>query len=98
MQLGKGVVRRSGKDIAILGYGTIVNSCLKAADLLAESGISATVVDMRFCKPLDKDLVRRCAKEHGALLLVEENAIGGFASHGAPATLFSGNPFSPHNV
>lgn len=81
LEVGRGVVRRAGKDLALVGYGTVVNSCLAAAEMLAAAGVSATVVDARFCKPLDTDLVRRLAKEHLALITVEEGSIGGFASH-----------------
>jgi deoxyxylulose-5-phosphate synthase len=61
-QVGKGVVRRQGKDVALLAYGSSVNEALAAAELLARSGVSATVVDARFCKPLDTALIRRLAK------------------------------------
>lgn len=82
MQIGKGVVRREGKDVALCGYGTMVNDCLEAAAILAERGVSATVADMRFCKPLDGPLIKRLATQHPLLITVEENAIGGFSSHG----------------
>ena len=67
--------------MAILGYGTIVQSCVAASHLLQRFGISATVVDARFCKPLDGDLIRQLAREHEVLLTVEEGSIGGFGSH-----------------
>ncbi|RMZ52631.1 hypothetical protein APUTEX25_000750 [Auxenochlorella protothecoides] len=81
MEVGRGVVRRGGADVALLGYGTCVNACLAAADLLAAQGVSATVVDARFCKPLDTALVRRMAAEHPVMITVEEGSIGGFAAH-----------------
>lgn len=82
MEVGKGVVRRQGKDVAILAYGSSVNDAMSAAAMLAErSGVSATVVDARFCKPLDTELIRRLAREHSALITVEEGSIGGFAAH-----------------
>ncbi|GBF98923.1 1-deoxy-D-xylulose 5-phosphate synthase [Raphidocelis subcapitata] len=81
LEVGKGLVRREGKDVAIIAYGSSVNDALVAAELLARSGVSATVVDARFCKPLDTDLLRRCAREHAAMLTVEEGSIGGFAAH-----------------
>ena len=59
MQIGKGVVRREGADVALVGYGSMVASCMEAARMLSEAGVSATVVDARFCKPLDADLMRR---------------------------------------
>jgi 1-deoxy-D-xylulose-5-phosphate synthase len=57
MELGKAVVRRQGKDAALVGYGSSVNECIAAADLLEKEGVSVTVVDARFCKPLDTDMV-----------------------------------------
>ena len=77
--------------MAILSFGTRLAECLKAADLLAARGYSATVADARFAKPLDVDLVLRLARDHEALITVEEGAIGGFgafvlhalAEHGA---------------
>lgn len=80
-ELGKGIIRREGKDVAFLGYGTMVNDCLAAAELLHQKGIEASVMDMRFCKPLDKALVELAAKNHPIVISVEENAIGGFGSH-----------------
>jgi 1-deoxy-D-xylulose-5-phosphate synthase len=70
-----------GTRVAILGYGTMVQNCLAAQASLLEQGISATVADARFCKPLDKDLIRALAKEHEVLITVEEGSIGGFAAH-----------------
>ncbi len=83
-QIGKGVVRRGGKDVALVAYGTMVNSALAAAEMLEKSGVSATVADMRFCKPLDMVLLRQMAKQHPVMITVEENGIGGFGSHGVP--------------
>jgi 1-deoxy-D-xylulose-5-phosphate synthase len=80
-EIGRGVVRRGGSDVALVAYGTMVNAALAAADQLAGMGVSATVADMRFCKPLDTDLLRRLAKEHSAMVTVEEGAVGGFAAH-----------------
>jgi len=81
LEVGKGVVRAEGKDVALLAYGSSVNPALAAAEMLRADGITATVVDARFCKPLDRDLLRRIAKEHAALISIEEGAIGGFAAH-----------------
>ena len=72
---------REGNRIAILGYGTVVQNCLAAADLLQALNIPITVADARFCKPLDASLVRRLAQEHEILITVEEGSIGGFSSH-----------------
>ncbi|KAI7731239.1 hypothetical protein M8C21_016702 [Ambrosia artemisiifolia] len=81
LEVGKGRVIREGSRVALLGYGTIVQSCLAASDLLQEIGISVTVADARFCKPLDGNLIRKLANEHEVLITVEEASIGGFSSH-----------------
>ncbi|WCJ42409.1 1-deoxy-D-xylulose 5-phosphate synthase 1 [Euphorbia peplus] len=81
LEVGKGRILREGSRVAILGYGTIVQSCLEAGDVLNKMGISATIADARFCKPLDGELIRRLAQEHEILITVEEGAIGGFSSH-----------------
>lgn len=70
-----------GSRVAIVGYGTMVQQCLRAAENLKRYNISTTVIDARFCKPLDADLIRRVAKEHEILITVEEGSIGGFGSH-----------------
>ena len=81
LAIGKGRVMREGTTAALLSYGARLQECLQAADELAARGLSTTVVDARFAKPLDEDLVRRLAREHEVLVTVEEGAIGGFASH-----------------
>lgn len=81
LPIGKMRLRRGGADVALVGYGNPVNDCLAAAELLELSGVSATVVDARFCKPLDTDMLRKLAKEHPVMITVEEGSIGGFASH-----------------
>jgi 1-deoxy-D-xylulose-5-phosphate synthase len=81
LEIGKGRVLREGSSIALLSYGTRLQECLKAADMLAAQGLSATVADARFAKPLDTDLVLRLAKEHEVLITIEEGAIGGFGAH-----------------
>jgi 1-deoxy-D-xylulose-5-phosphate synthase len=81
LPIGKGRIVREGTAVAILSYGTRLQEALKAADELQACGLSTTVADARFCKPLDTDLVRRLASEHEVLVTVEENAIGGFATH-----------------
>jgi len=91
LEIGKGRVVREGTSVAILSFGTRLTESLKAADRLAARGVSATVADARFAKPLDLDLILRLAREHEALITVEEGAIGGFggfvlqalAEHGA---------------
>jgi 1-deoxy-D-xylulose-5-phosphate synthase len=81
LELGRGRVLREGTTVALLSFGAHLAECLKAADELAARGLSTTVADARFCKPLDEDLVRRLAVEHEVLITVEEGAVGGFASH-----------------
>ncbi len=80
LEIGKGRILREGSTVAILSYGTRLHDSLKAAAELAARGLSTTVADARFAKPLDHDLVCRLAKEHEVLLTVEEGAIGGFAT------------------
>lgn len=65
----------------MVAYGSSVNEALVAADLLAQKGVTTTVIDARFCKPLDTALIRRAAKEHGVMITIEEGSIGGFAAH-----------------
>jgi 1-deoxy-D-xylulose-5-phosphate synthase len=80
IEVGKGRVLREGSKIAILNFGTRLSECLVAAEDLAAKGLSTTVADARFAKPLDTDLVRRLAREHEVLITIEEGAIGGFAA------------------
>ncbi|MBA0645078.1 hypothetical protein Goklo_013214 [Gossypium klotzschianum] len=82
LEIGKGRVLREGSGrVAILGYGTIVQSCMKAAEQLQMHDISTTVADARFCKPIDGDLLKQLAQEHEILITVEEGSIGGFSTH-----------------
>ncbi|KAF6167283.1 hypothetical protein GIB67_043144 [Kingdonia uniflora] len=81
LEIGKGRVLAEGKDVVLLGYGVMVQNCLKARTLLASLGIQVTVADARFCKPLDIKLVRRLCEEHSFLVTVEEGSVGGFGSH-----------------
>lgn len=81
VQIGKGRVLLEGSDVALLGYGGMVQNCIAAQALLANMGVMATVADGRFCKPLDVDLIRQLAKHHQVLITVEEGSIGGFGSH-----------------
>ncbi|XP_002978764.2 probable 1-deoxy-D-xylulose-5-phosphate synthase, chloroplastic [Selaginella moellendorffii] len=81
LEVGKGRILVEGSKVALLGYGTMVQSCLAAQALLASCGLPATVADARFCKPLDRDLIRQLAREHEVLITVEEGSIGGFGSH-----------------
>ncbi len=79
LEIGKGRIIREGSKIALLSFGARLAECLKAADELATYGLSTTVADARFAKPLDVDLLLRLAREHEVLLTVEEGSIGGFA-------------------
>jgi len=81
LEIGKGRVVRQGKTIAILSLGTRLGEALKAADMLEARGLSVTVADMRFAKPLDEALVRRLLTTHEAAVTVEEGAVGGFGAH-----------------
>jgi 1-deoxy-D-xylulose-5-phosphate synthase len=80
LEIGKGRIVREGTAVAILSLGTRLADSLKAADMLAARGLSATVADARFAKPLDLDLVLRLAREHEALITVEEGSVGGFGA------------------
>jgi 1-deoxy-D-xylulose-5-phosphate synthase len=80
LEIGKGRIVREGTAVALLSFGTRLQETLKAADLLAAHGISATVADARFAKPLDHDLITRLAREHEALITIEEGAMGGFGA------------------
>jgi 1-deoxy-D-xylulose-5-phosphate synthase len=80
LEIGKGRIVREGTAVAILSFGTRLSEALKAADLLAARGLSATVADARFAKPLDVDLILRLARDHEALITVEEGSVGGFGS------------------
>jgi 1-deoxy-D-xylulose-5-phosphate synthase len=80
LEIGKGRIVREGTSVAILSLGTRLQESLKAADMLAAKGVSATVADARFAKPLDADLILRLAREHEALITVEEGAMGGFGA------------------
>ncbi len=91
LEIGKGRIVREGSAVAILSFGTRLGESLRAAELLAARGLSATVADARFAKPLDVELLLRLARDHEALITVEEGSMGGFgafvlqalAEHGA---------------
>ena len=80
VELGKGRIVREGDSIAILSYGSRLADSLAAAEMLAERGLQATVADARFAKPLDTDLISKLAREHSALITVEEGSTGGFGA------------------
>jgi 1-deoxy-D-xylulose-5-phosphate synthase len=80
LEIGKGRVMREGDKVAILSLGSRLAEAMEAADLLAAQGVSATVADARFAKPLDVELLRRLASSHEVLITIEEGSIGGFGS------------------
>ncbi len=80
IEIGRGRVVQEGTKIALISLGTRLQECLKAAEQLAARGLSTTVVDARFAKPLDTDLLRRMAREHEVVITVEEGSVGGFGS------------------
>lgn len=81
LEIGKGRIVKEGTKVALLSLGTRLADCLAAAEELDAAGLSTTVADARFAKPLDVDLLRRLAREHEVLVTVEEGSIGGFGSH-----------------
>jgi 1-deoxy-D-xylulose-5-phosphate synthase len=81
LEIGKGRVIREGSIVALLSFGARLQECLSAADQLATQGLSTTVADARFAKPLDAELITRLAKEHEILVTIEEGSVGGFGSH-----------------
>ena len=80
LEIGKGRIVRKGTKVALLSFGTRLADCILAAEELDAAGLSTTVADARFAKPLDHDLLRRLAREHEVLITVEEGAVGGFGS------------------
>jgi len=81
LEIGKGRILREGTKVALFSFGARLGECLKAADELATYGLSTTVADARFAKPLDVDMLLRLAREHEVLLTIEEGSIGGFGSY-----------------
>ncbi len=81
LEIGRGRIVKEGSKIAILSFGTRLKESLLAAEELDTFGLSTTVADARFAKPLDEDLIRRLCREHEVLITVEEGSIGGFGSH-----------------
>jgi 1-deoxy-D-xylulose-5-phosphate synthase len=81
LEIGKGRVVRTGKKVAIISLGTRLEEAMKAADALEAKGLSTTVADLRFAKPLDVDLIRKLLIDHEVAVTIEENAIGGFGAH-----------------
>jgi 1-deoxy-D-xylulose-5-phosphate synthase len=81
LPIGKGRILREGTSVAIVNFGTRLGECFKAVDKLSAYGLSTTLADARFAKPLDTDLIRRLAQEHEVVLTIEEGAAGGFGAH-----------------
>jgi 1-deoxy-D-xylulose-5-phosphate synthase len=81
LEIGRGRMIREGRGVALLSYGTRLAEVEAAASQLAQQGINPTIADARFAKPLDRELILRLAREHEALITVEEGAVGGFGSH-----------------
>ena len=80
LEIGKGRILRDGKQVAILSLGTRLAEALRAADTLAGMGLSTTVADARFAKPIDRDMIRALAEKHDVLITIEEGSVGGFGS------------------
>ncbi|GGF66787.1 1-deoxy-D-xylulose-5-phosphate synthase 2 [Paracoccus acridae] len=81
LEIGKGRIVQQGKGVAILSFGTRLSEAQKACESLGARGITPTIADARFAKPLDRDLILRLAASHDALITLEEGAVGGFGSH-----------------
>jgi 1-deoxy-D-xylulose-5-phosphate synthase len=81
LEIGRGRIVAEGARVAILSFGARLAEVLKAAESLAQRGVRPTIADARFAKPLDRELILRLARDHEALITIEEGAIGGFASH-----------------
>ena len=79
--VGKGKVVREGKKVAIINFGARLNDILKSSEILQKKGINLTIIDARFAKPLDENLLWQVANEHEILITVEEGSTGGFGSH-----------------
>src|SRR5690349_2333867 len=90
LEIGKGRILREGTKVALFSFGARLAECFKAADELAALGLSTTVADARFAKPLDTELLLRLAREHEVLITIEEGAIGGFAAHVLQAMALNG--------
>ena len=81
LEIGKGRIISEGKKLAILNFGARLNECKKAADILKKKGITLSIFDARFAKPLDEKLIIELASNHEAIITIEEGSIGGFGSH-----------------
>ena len=81
LEIGKGRIIQNGKQVCILSLGTRLEECKIAAEELKIKGINPTIIDARFAKPLDQELILKCAREHDLMITIEEGSIGGFGSH-----------------
>ncbi len=81
IEIGKGRIIQNGSQVCILSLGTRLGECKLAAENLKQKGVSTTIIDARFAKPLDEELIIKCAREHEILISIEEGSIGGFGSH-----------------
>ncbi len=81
LEIGKGKMISEGKNLAILNFGARLNECKKASEILKKKGITISVFDARFAKPLDEKLIVELASNHEAIITIEEGSIGGFGSH-----------------
>ena len=81
IEIGKGRIIQEGKQVCILSLGTRLEECKIASEELKNKGISTSIIDARFAKPLDKELIIRCARNHELMITIEEGSIGGFGSH-----------------
>ena len=81
IEIGKGKIVQEGKQVCILSLGTRLEECKIAAEELKSKGVSTTIIDARFAKPLDQELILKCAREHEVMITIEEGSIGGFGSH-----------------
>jgi 1-deoxy-D-xylulose-5-phosphate synthase len=81
LEIGKGRIVKEGSSVALLSFGGRLQECLMASEMLASHGLTATVADARFAKPLDVEMLIRLVREHEVLITLEEGAIGGFGSH-----------------
>ncbi|MBD1152174.1 1-deoxy-D-xylulose-5-phosphate synthase [Pelagibacterales bacterium SAG-MED22] len=81
VEIGKGRIIQNGSQVCLLNLGTRLQECKLAAENLKQKGVSTTIVDARFAKPLDEELIIKCAREHEILISIEEGSIGGFGSH-----------------
>ena len=79
--MGKGKIIKTGKKVVILNFGARLHECILASENLSKKGINISIIDARFAKPLDENLIWQIATEHEVLITIEEGSIGGFGSH-----------------